>query len=183
MEYVKNKPVGIDINIDRLQRVLYPQLKTAWSITGDTAYDCYARAYRNQTADGYIPEVYKGTDEYKEVLFDDTLSALSFFGVGEQVRYQTGSAATAQVYLIFMVNLSKIKNGATRNDEEARTDVIRLVTPAPAGFTLTGIDTGIDTVFKEFSGFRKEQGMKYRDMSPFHCFRINFSLLYDPIQC
>lgn len=181
MEYVKANPVGVDINIKGLQRYLYPQLKTLWGINDDTSFDSYGRAYRNQTEDGYIPEVYVGLKEYKEVLFDDKLKALSFFGVSEDVSYS--DAATAQVFLIFMVNLDQIKPGVGRNDEEVRNGVQRLLTPAPYGFTMTGFATGIDTVFKEYSGWRKTQGIKYRDMHPLHCFRINFSLLYDINQC
>lgn len=181
MEYAKPNPKGLDIHIGKVQSFIYGRLKSLWNVT-DASFDCYARAYRNQTADGYIPEVYKGSKEYKEVFFDDKLAAISFFGVAENIRY-TMATATAPVYLIFMVDLSKIKSGDYRMDEEAHVDVQKLFQPGRSGFNMTGFSTGIDSVFKEYSGWRKEQGMKFRDMHPLHCFRIDFLVSYDINQC
>lgn len=182
MEYVKEVPTGIDIHIQKLQRFLYPQLKKAWGISDDVSYDSYGRAYRNQTADGFIPEVYVGNKEYKELFFDDRLKALSFFGVGESIKYNAGTA-TAAVFLTFMVNLSQIKGGTTRADEEAHIDVQRLLQPGRSGFDMVSFETGIDNVLKEYSGWRKDKGMKYRDFQPFHLFRINMSLTYNIQDC
>lgn len=182
MEYVKESPTGIDIHIQKLQQFLYPQLKTLWGIADNTAFDCYGRAYRNQVKDGFIPEAYVGNKEYREVLFNDKRKAISFFGVGENIRYDHGTA-TAQVYLIVMVNLSKVKGGVTRADEETHVDVQKLLQPGRSGFEMTGFETGIENVFREYNGWRRDPGMKYRDMQPFHCFRINLSLTYNIQDC
>lgn len=183
----KISPSGIDIPIQKFQTVMYGVLNGKWG-TGDNSFNCHGRAYRNQTADGYVPDVFQGAAttgeiEYKEVLFDDTLKALCFFSVGESTKYDTGSTV-AKVGLIFMVNVPQLKPGIVhRGDEEIRRDVELFCTGRRNGFTMTGFETGIDNVFREFSGWRKTTGIKYRDMQPLHCFRINFDLLYNITQC
>lgn len=182
MEYVKESPKGIDIHIQKLQRFLYPALKTLWGITDDVAFDAYGRAYRNQVKDGAVPEAYIGGNEYREVLFDDRRKAISFFGVGESIKYNVGTA-TAPVFIVFMVNLAEIKGGLSRADEEVHVDVQKLLQPGRSGFEILSFETGIENVFKEYPGWRRNPGLKYRDMHPFHCFRINLSLTYNIQDC
>lgn len=179
MLITKPTVTGIDIYIQRMQTFLYPKVKTLWGLT-DTTYTSYGRAYRNQTKDGYSPEVYTGGNEYKDVYFDDTVFASSFFGVGETTEIKNKTGVTADVFLIFMVDLNKIKPGTTRNDEECHIDIEKMLIALLFGFTCTGIVTGIDQVFKEYTGWRKQKGLMYRDMQPLHCFRLNFKLLYNP---
>jgi hypothetical protein len=180
MNVLKPSPVGIDIPVQAFQTMLYNKLRTLWSVEY-TEFAMYGRAYRNQNKDGYSPEVYIGGNEYQEVLFDDTLKASSFFGIGESIKVQNLNTV-AEVFLIFMVNLDKIKPDTTRQDEEARIDVEKLCRHKLLGFTLTGIVTGIDNVFREYSGFGKEK-IKFMDQNPWHCFRLNFDLLYDINKC
>lgn len=186
--FTKDSPAGIDIQIQRHQMWLYDSLVSLWGITGND-WNSHGRAYRNQTADGYTPEVFSGTgnvpgkNEYDEVLFDDQLKALSFYGVDETVKYSLGNA-NAGVFLIFMVDVEKLKPLITwRADEEIRNDVEKLCQIDRFNMQLTGFVTGIDQVFKEYSGWRKSDGIKYRDMHPTHCFRLNFNLLFDINDC
>ncbi len=183
--FSKSDPVGADIRIQKHQLFLYPALKAIWGITGDTSWNSHGRAYRNQTVDGYTPEVFTGigneaaSEEYKEVFFDDSLSALSFYHMGEVGKY-THSDPVVDVALIFMVNVPELKPDITwRADEEIRNDVEKLCQIDHYGMQLMGFVTGIDQVFKEYSGWRKKEGIKYRDEHPLHCFRLNFSLLFD----
>lgn len=185
--FTKISPVGIDISIQRFQTVLYAALVAKWPVDS-SSFNCHGRAYRNQTKDGYVPEVFSGNTnsgsiEYTEVMFDDTLKALCFFSVGESTRYDAGSTV-AKVSLIFMVNVPALKPTiAHRGDEEIRKDVELFCAGRRNGFEMTGFETGIDAVFKEFSGWKKRDGIKFRDQQPLHCFRINFDLLYNINQC
>jgi hypothetical protein len=189
MIFTKTAPVGIDIPIQRFQQFLYPELQQLWGIANDADYDCHGRAYRNQTADGYTPEVFSGVGndlnqaDYKEVYFDDSKKALSFFFLGEITRYDVGNAV-APVGIIFMVNVPALKPAITyRGDEEIRNDVEKLCQIDRYNFRMTEMVLGIDNVFKEFSGWRKKEGIKYRDMHPTHCFRLNFNVLFDINDC
>lgn len=181
MNVVKPSVIGVDIPIQKLQTALYTKLLALWPVTANT-FNMYGRAYRNQTNDGYSPEVYAGNNEYKDVYFDDSLAASAFFGLGDNQKTDKAST-TADVFVIFMVDLSKIKPAATRNDEEARVDVERICLQRDYGFFLSNIITGIDQVFKEFSGWKNVQGIKFRDEHPWHCFRLNFKVTYNIYDC
>lgn len=191
--FSKASPVGADIRIQRHQLFLYAALQEIWGTPGqplaDAAWNSHGRAYKNQTADGYMPEVFIGTgnvdgkDEYKEVLFDDSLKALSFYHMADVGRF-AHSDPMVEVGLIFMVNVLELKPAVTwRADEEIRNDVEKLCQIDNYGMQLTGFVTGIDQVFKEYSGWRKKEGIKYRDEHPLHCFRLNFTLLFDFNEC
>lgn len=182
MNVTKPTVTGVDIPIQKYQTVLYNAILATWTIT-DLTFNMYGRAYRNQTTDGYTPEVYKGNNEYNDSYFDDTLSGSAFWGLGEQTKVNLGGDVTANLFVIFMVNLNLIKPGTTRNDEEARVDVERIALKRDYGFFLTGIITGIDQVFKEYSGYKAVKGIKFRDMQPWHCFRLNFQVTYNIYDC
>jgi hypothetical protein len=183
---VQTKPVpnGIDIPIQRFSIVLYNYLTSLWGLAS-TAYAAYGRAYRNQTDDGYVPQVWnQTTGHYNEVLYNDTLSALSFFGVGDTTIYDVEKSSTsiADVFLIFMVNVPAIKpvgKFTPRADEEIRLDVEQFCQQERFGFRMQSFITGIDSVFKEYPGSWVKDGMKFRDLDPKHCFRINFKCYYD----
>lgn len=180
MLITKINPVGVDILIQKMQAYLHNGLAKKWGyantgsgpelVERDHLFKAYGRAYRNQKDDGYVPEVYVGSKEYKEVFVDDTLNGLSFFLTGDTVR----EGFYNQVSIIYHVDLAKIKpNIEHRGDEEARVDAIELVRKNSFGFTLQGFVTGIENVYREFN--RKE--IKFRDIHPFHCFRINLSMI------
>ena len=181
MNVTKQSVTGVDIPIQKLQSFLYNALKPTWDYT-DATFNAYGRAYRNQTNDGYTPEIYNSKGEYSDAYFDDKLSGSSFFGLGETTKVDGGDVL-ANVFIIYMVNLSKIKPSEPRNDEEARIDVERLLLAPQYGFNLTGIITGIDQVFKEYSGYKAVKGIKFRDMQPWHCFRLNFQVNYNIYDC
>ena len=168
MLHLKDKPTGIDISIQRFQSFLHKKLSAKW---GD--FECYGRAYRNQKGNGYIPEIYDGGN-YKEVFFDDKISALSFFNVSD-VQKELMSQREADVSLIFCVNIQKLKpNIKHRADEEVRLDVIEICELNQFTFDMISVVTGIKSVFNEFD----INQIKYRDLHPLHCFRINFKLKY-----
>lgn len=183
MNVTKTGVIGIDIPIQKYQTEFYNALKTLWGFT-DAEFNMYGRAYRNQDKEQgtYTPEIYKGNNEYSDAYFDDTLSGSAFFGLGELTKVTDGDVK-ANVFIIFMINLDKIKPGTNRNDEEVRNDAERFALVTKYGFSLAGIITGIDQVFKEYSGYKAVKGIKFRDMQPWHCFRLNFEVLYNIYDC
>lgn len=185
MLYTKTAPVGMDVPIQKLQVYLHEKLLTLWGI-GSADYAAYGRCYRNQKDDGYVAEVYVGKEEYKEVYLDDRLAVTSFFGISGDT--EVDMANTASVHLVFWVNLAKIKPTlAHRGDEEARLDVQKLVRNL-YGFTLKEVSTGIERVLQEYAGTTQAEqanldSLKFRDMHPYHCFRLDFELLYNIFNC
>lgn len=172
----KTKPVGVDIQVQALQNYLYVQLQNKWGISA-ADYNAYGRVYRNQVEDGgYSPEVYLGSNEYSDTFFDDKVKVLSFFSVGEMQKFNGGLGG--QVALIFCVtDLAALKPAIPwRADEEVRMDVEILCHNSRYGFTLESVETGIDNVFREYSGWKKKKGIQFMDMHPFHCFRVNLNI-------
>ena len=169
-------PKGIDVAIQRFQTFLHDNLIDTWGI--DTAqYQSYGRCYRNKKDNGYIAEVYAGQSEYKEVYWDDNLSAISFFGVGNLVKYE--AVQKADVHLIFFVNLNNLKPlNNNRADEEIRVDVINAANLGMFNFQFKSVETSIESVLKEYAGSYRDNRLKLVDMHPIHCFRLNFSLQY-----
>lgn len=178
MIITKTNPVGIDKKIDTFQRVMYSSLIKTWNTS---KYNCYPRCYRNQTADGYAAEMFTGGVDYQEVYIDDTVSASSFFGIGQEQQVVDGQKV-ANVHLIFSVNLKEIKPGPQRNDEEVKIDVERLIQSIGLshGWQITKETTGIDKILNEYPGSKKTIGLKYKDMHPFFWFRYDMNVYYDP---
>ncbi len=182
MLITKTEPVGIDFYIQQLQAKLHTQLLTKWElITNEqkAKYHCYGRAYRNKTDNGYIAEVFTGNKEYKEVYWNDTLYAISFFGVSNIKAESTGNSA--DIHLVYFTQLGSLKPAIThRADEEVRNDVTSIIGNSSFGFSFLGVDLWLENVLKEYPGSRRDDRLKFVDMHPVHCFRINLKLLYNP---
>lgn len=177
MLVTKTDPVGIDYALQLLQTELHDALLTKWSISSDD-YKAYGRCYRKPTDQGYIAANYESGNEYKEVYYDDTLAALSFFG--QSPRVALDQKESTDVHLIFFVNLAILKPWIEhRADEEVRKDVISVFAPCLYGFAYTGFEIFLENVLREYPGSRRDSRLSIVDMHPYHCFRINLKVLYD----
>lgn len=174
-----DKPVGIDAAIVKLQTKLESSLMTTWNLSDPSQYMCYGRCSKNRTTDGgYAAEVFDPTTgDYKDVYFDDTISAISFFSSADKVVIDKGQGKVA-VGLIYFVDLSKVKTSLHRADEEVRLDIIKLIGYSSFGFALSSIETGVDNVLKEYPGSRRDKRLASLDMGSRHAFRINLNLIY-----
>ena len=79
------------------------------------------------------------------------------------------------------MNLQKLRPEIThRADEEIRQDVLQAVGKSSFGMTFKSVDLWIENVLKEYPGSRRDERLKAVDMHPVHCFRYNYTLLYNP---
>jgi|SRR5882724_4040509 len=171
-------PVGIDWFIDKIQTAGFNKLSLKWP---GINYEAYGRCYRNEKDKGYVAELYTAGGEYKDAYYDDTIDALSFFGISGQITQ--GMGAVAQIHWLFFINLDKVKPGDFRADEEARRDVLDVIGLGLYGATINSLELWKDNVLKEYPGTRRDN-MVSVDMHPKHCFRINLTLNYNPtINC
>lgn len=175
----RTNPVGIDKPISSLQSKMYDALIQKWS----GPYTCTPRCYRNQSAaNDYIAEIFTGRD-YKEGYFDDTVAAKSFFGINGENQVAEDSVETANVHLVFFVNLNSIKPpGTERRDQEAILDVQEFLETVGRnqGFLLQKVGTGLSYCLKEYPGSRQSEGLKFRDQHPRFCFRFDMAVYYSP---
>jgi len=171
-------PKGVDYNLQKFQALLHTHLIAKWGLNANdaTGYMCYDRCYRNQTKDAFVPEVYTSAGNYKELLVDDKVKALSFFGVESPIQYSSAdNSNTANIHLIFFVNLKKLKATDNRPDEAVRQDVQEFLSQEKYSTQLESIEFGIDKILTEYNGFT---GIKFRDLQPLHCFRFNLTMRY-----
>lgn len=191
MVALKDNPIGIDRPIQQLQQYLHDYLLGAWDLTEDKVA-VYGRAYRNQTKDGgYVPEVFTGNpnypagkNEYRDAYHNDKYAVVTFFTPATDIDVSFSEGRnTVDISLIVSVNLSQLPTVNHRGDEEARQTVARFLYDGQLGFILTGIQTGIDNVYSEYSGYREARSIMHRDMHPLHCFRMDMTLTYDKSNC
>lgn len=178
-------PVGIDRAIQQVQTRLHAQLLAKWNLQGaPESYQCHERCYRNRTANGYRAEIYEAGNEYRDVYWDDRLAAISFFGISDDIV--TGTQSSTDVHLVFFVNLAKLKPALShRADEEVRADVESILAAGLFGFEMVDTELWLENVLREYpatligqDGLANEN-LKYVDIHPVHCFRINLQSFYD----
>jgi len=190
---------GIDFYVQGLQDRWYRKAKSLWGVTDDT-YNCFGRAYRNKTEDGYIPEFLDpttgqyvdggGVNAQGGLFYQDTLSAMSFFAMSDPQKRDPGVYGkyedTAYLQWLFFVDLSKITPGGITNaqgqrlDEVCINDVRNYVQSNGNGFTVHDTFRDIDKVLERFSGAQKLRAL-LDDMHPKYCFRIDLELRYNPL--
>ncbi len=189
MLITKTNPKGIDYYVQQLQTKLHTQLLAKWGINSNQ-YKAYGRCHRNKTDDGYTAENYEGTTaekEYKEVYWDDSLTVSSFFGISAAGIKAGTTNSQADMHIVFFADLKKLALKDSDNnvishraDEELRTDVLAVIGKSSYGFTYTGTELWLENVLREYPGSRRDDRLKYIDMHPIHCFRINLKLNYNP---
>jgi len=179
----KTDPEGIDVIIQKLQTHLHGRLITKWGLTGTPEkYVSYGRIHRNRTADGYVAEWYEGGKEYREVYWNDSLYATSFFGTEGKELHEIGEEI--RIHLIFFVNLAKLKPAiAHRADEEVRKDVQAIIGMNLFGCAYESTEIWVDNCLKEYKVSASKMADAKFDMHPTHCFRINLIARYKKNIC
>lgn len=184
MLITKTNPVGIDWYIQQLQTKLHADLVANWELSESNLYKCYGRCDRNKKEGGYVAEVYIGGNDYKEVYWDDSLTAISFFGINGIIK--KGVQSEADVHLVFFANLEKLAledhTGSTithRADEELRRSVENVIGKASFGFTMVSTELWLENVLREYPGSSNALNVKGA-MHPVHSFRINLKLAFNP---
>jgi len=171
MNYNQYPPKGIDHKILIMQNALSSSL-------GFEGVDFYGRVQKVLAKDGksFIPEVYISNSERKEVYYDDMKAPGGnvFFIESETHKSTDGKLFTAQVKVVFMLNLNKIfSKKSYRADSEVQDICMKLVSKIRS-LEITGIDKGLKNVLKDFN----IEQIKLNDMQPYHIFSINGDLKY-----
>lgn len=169
----KTDPKGVDIPIDRIQRLLFNKL----TAEGWDDYKSYHRVYKNPKDGGLVPEAYDGDKEYKEVLYNDGLNATSFFTADDNRVLDRASKEYSQtISAIFQVDLIKLFPAIThRADEEMHRLVFLALERNNWGYVIDNIVTGVNNVY---SGFNTVQ-LNTDDMSECHVVRFDFNVTYN----
>jgi hypothetical protein len=173
MIYIKENPVGIDILINDIQIAVSSAL--GWS-----NYNAYHRAYKNESASGIIPEVYKlppqgVVGEYEEVFTNDNLSASSFFYTEDTISsIDVGRLFSTTLSMVFQCDLAELEGTDNRFDEEVHRKVVLAINESTDG-KVESVITGISNVYTEFNTSQ----VQWTDMQPCHVFRVDISANYE----
>lgn len=156
---------GIDIPIDALLADFTTYLWT------DKVRSFYGHAFRNvkEGQSKVCPEIHlAGTDKYIDVLKDSSKDAQCFFDV-QPGPGNSKDIFTADVWLCFMVNLSKLYPSLSRAEatDQVQRDVIDLLMSSQ--FEITGL-TGAEG-FAAYDWGNDESYQVKADMSPNYLFK------------
>lgn len=173
--------VGLDAEIQRLQLLLAERLP--WLAVS------YGKAYRSgQVLSGktrYVPEVYAGNGEYRDVLPNDNVQAQSFFyprdpaTTGAQEPNALSLSLTQTVDYIFWGNLRRIDPTKDyRFEGELLQQVLQVLTES--GALVQRVYTSAEEVFRGFSvDTVAEQVLR----APYCGFRISLELQAMNVVC
>lgn len=162
---------GIDYEIEKVKQMLLRNLK--W-----TEVDFHGRVYKNpsKNANGLVPEVYTSAQEYKEVLTDDLRNGLVFFSDSDK-HVLKGFEMEADVSIIFILNLSKLKGDLTRRDIDLQHEVLEVILKQKI-FEFSELTTGLGAL-KEFDTSK----IQLNNMQPWHIFSITGKIKYNINNC
>jgi len=161
---------GIDIPIDELLGYFNTYLWVG------KVNSFYGRIQRNNINGKVYPQVLiTGTNSYKEVLKDSSKDAQCFFDVQPEPA-NAKDILTSDVWLCFMVNLSKLYPLLTRSEaqDQVQRDVIELLMSGQ--FEITGFSG-----YEGFTGYDwgEDQTIQAKaDMSPHYLFKYTLQATY-----
>ena len=165
---------GIDVSIQGIQRYLYESLSQRWS--GDI--EGYGRVYKNiDSTDRVFPQWYNSsTEDYKDVYYDDSKSAVFSFLVSDDDSTNDEFVFTSKVKCVFGIDLSKVFDSNKRLDSEAQRDVVEFLRNSDFNtIKITSIQKTIESVY---NGYNIDQIKLSGNIQPKHVFSVNFDLQY-----
>lgn len=173
----KTSPIGIDRAIDRIQKHVYAALSD--NLLDQKTLNGYARAYKNKRNDKFVLEVYKGKNEYRDVVGEDT--SCFFFFVDDEVKISENP--TANLNICFIIDLTDFYDTQTeRKDEEIKSIVFNQLININS-LNLTGVVSGIGFINSILGGWLDKANVLWSDMHPYTVFTFKGVLNYSFKNC
>lgn len=161
----KTNPIGLDLQLFRIQKRI--------ESIGWNNIDIYGKLHINERNKGIkIIEAHVGSGEYKDVFVDDTKNAVFGFIVSD--TRDKLSMIKCNVKLICSCRVDKIYNTTETMDEEAISDVLKVISEYILLVNQNNIKTGLSSVFEGISIDK----FKFRNVYPWFNFSISFILTY-----
>lgn len=168
---LKSKTSGLDCEIKQFQTELYDSLDAAYTFD----VEGYGRAYKNQTEEGKLPEVWNESQkQYNEVYLDQSKPLSFFFLEDGNHTTEDSNFLIAPIKLIVWADLSQLDTVVRRDDEIQRQVYDSIRNDVNVSFEITGIQKEVDRVF---SGLETTK-IKFSDMQPYHLFAVTGRLGY-----
>ena len=113
--------VGINKHIEFAINLLQDELWEGFN----NSYN--GRSFRLKKQDRTQPEIYQGSNEFTEVFVNDNYDSIVHFDIDPIRPKISASQATANVNIIFAIDLGKIYGNSTRATEEAISDINKVL--------------------------------------------------------
>lgn len=171
MLYNRTNPTGVDVPIQKAQKLLHSRLSSLYC----KDIKAYGRAYLKKSGDNLYPEVYVDGIDYKNVLgLDDN----RFFFVQSNVANKVNNTwYETDVSIYFIVNLKELKPLVShRADEEVHNDIDFIL--SKTDFYDISLEMGIDNFLKDFN-IPDNDNFNTADVEPNHVFKFNCSVRYN----
>lgn len=166
------KPVGIDYELQEMQKMFIASL---WPDISTAKKQFNHRVFSNIRDGEKVPEIYVKNGEYQEVLFDDRLSALSWFDVSDTAETYDRTCYNQVVGLFFLVNLNNLyPTMAHRAVEEAHLAVQKIIMKRPTSFRITSLITG-ESAYGDYDTSK----LRFPNMQPWHVFKFVCTVNYE----
>lgn len=176
MNYLRENPIGIDFEINKIQKFLYDKIVERWSLED---FNGYGRVYKNKKNNLIIPEYYVSEKEYEDVLLDDRLNGIMFFSPHKDADVY-GDLIVQKCDVIFTFNLSSLGFSNEREDEKIRQFILYSLNNfnRKTDF-IKQIKTDLTNVYSEFNGVANY----FYDMQYFHHFKVTLELRFNNNKC
>ena len=176
MNYLRENPVGIDLEISRIQTALYDNIVERWNLQD---FKGYGRVYKNKKNDLIIPEYYVSEKEYEDVLLDDRLNGIMFFSPSDNAEVY-GDLIVQNCDVIFTFNLKCLEFSNEREDEKIRQLILGWLDDYKSnkGF-IKQIKTGLTNVYNDYNGVANY----FYDMQNYHHFKVTLELRFNNKKC
>lgn len=180
----KDTPVGLDLEIDKIQVLIYNYFTTNSCVKGDYSnYESYHRAYKNEkvkddAVTGPFADKFVTGIDYQSVFTNDNFGISSFFIANDNEEPVTKTRKKRTISIIFQVNLDKVYGQVPhRADEEFHNEISNALRGLKKPAELLDSVVRIDNVYSEFE--RDQLKKKLHDMQPYHVFRQDIEVQYD----
>lgn len=177
MLYTKTQASGIDVPIQKAQRLLHSKLNDLWGVD----VKAYGRAYLSKRGKQVLPEVFLNGKDYKDVL--ELEDNRFFFIQSESSNKISNTRYETDVDIYFILNLKEVKSSVEhRADEEVHKDVDYILNQTE--FVVNSIEVGLDNVINDFK-LNDRDNFNFSDFEPYHIFKVKCSVKYDlsKIEC
>lgn len=165
MIVLKENPVGIDLEIQSLQKKLYAKI--------NKDIISYGRVYKIEQNEKTILAHYLSGNDYKEVFTNDKKDGIFFFLVDNKLSYKE-NINKVKVDLVFIVNLTKFFPSINhRADEEFQTFIANHI-----AYFFDNREYEVTKGLDALSEFKIST-----DMHPYHILKFRGDVEYQNIKC
>lgn len=176
MNYLRENPVGIDIEINKIQTFLYNKIVERWSLQN---FNGYGRVYKNKKSGLIVPEYYVSEKEYEDVLLDDRLNGIMFFSPNKDADIY-GDLIIQKCDVIFTFNLACLEFSNEREDEKIRQVILSYLNTFDSRKDfIEQIKTELENVYRDYNGVANY----FYDMQNFHHFKVTLELRFNNKKC